>query len=164
VKSFARILILRPGLRFLAIEQRGRDGTVWNLPGGKVEPHETPRDAAVREVFEEIGFLCNPKHTRLLCRKKLSFGNQVWSGYFYVYSGPLFAMEIREPDKILGLAWFDAAEARSRSANQDVFADVFDLAMMRLKIAHDPWINMQCVQKSKFSKARMQELELISTV
>ena len=34
---------------------RRRDGSGWGLPGGKVEPGETPRDAVVREVAEETG-------------------------------------------------------------------------------------------------------------
>jgi ADP-ribose pyrophosphatase YjhB (NUDIX family) len=32
-----------------------RDMDAWNLPGGGVEEHETPWDAAVREVREEVG-------------------------------------------------------------------------------------------------------------
>ena len=32
-----------------------RDMDAWNLPGGGVEDHETPWDAAVREVREEVG-------------------------------------------------------------------------------------------------------------
>lgn len=34
---------------------RHANGGVWVLPGGAVEPEETPADAAVREVFEETG-------------------------------------------------------------------------------------------------------------
>lgn len=32
----------------------------WVPPGGKVEPGETPREAAVREVFEETGLVVEP--------------------------------------------------------------------------------------------------------
>jgi 8-oxo-dGTP pyrophosphatase MutT (NUDIX family) len=32
-----------------------RDIPIWVLPGGGIDDHETPADAAVREVFEESG-------------------------------------------------------------------------------------------------------------
>ena len=31
--------------------------TEWELPGGKVVPHEAPRQTAVREVKEELGMI-----------------------------------------------------------------------------------------------------------
>ena len=34
---------------------RHSNGGVWVLPGGAIEPEETPADAAVREVYEETG-------------------------------------------------------------------------------------------------------------
>jgi ADP-ribose pyrophosphatase YjhB (NUDIX family) len=33
------------------------DRDAWNLPGGRVEPHESPWAAVVREVEEEVGLL-----------------------------------------------------------------------------------------------------------
>lgn len=38
----------------------GREGPEWTLPGGGIDFGEHPRDAAVREVFEETGY-----HVRL---------------------------------------------------------------------------------------------------
>lgn len=32
----------------------------WALPGGSLEPGESPEDAALRELFEEIGMTCAP--------------------------------------------------------------------------------------------------------
>ena len=41
--------------RILLCHRTDRD--MWNLPGGRVEPHEAPWQAVVREVEEETGLL-----------------------------------------------------------------------------------------------------------
>jgi 8-oxo-dGTP pyrophosphatase MutT (NUDIX family) len=33
----------------------------WTLPGGAIDPHEHPADAAARECFEETGLVVQPK-------------------------------------------------------------------------------------------------------
>jgi ADP-ribose pyrophosphatase YjhB (NUDIX family) len=50
----AQVVLLEAGRILLARHQR-RNGSYWVLPGGAVEPGETPEEAAVREVREETG-------------------------------------------------------------------------------------------------------------
>ena len=38
----------------------------WGLPGGRVEPEERPRAAAVREFYEEVGVVVDPKAIHLI--------------------------------------------------------------------------------------------------
>jgi 8-oxo-dGTP pyrophosphatase MutT (NUDIX family) len=46
------------GDRFLMVENPKRGG--WEMPGGKVEEGEDPKDASVREFQEEAGVLFQP--------------------------------------------------------------------------------------------------------
>jgi 8-oxo-dGTP pyrophosphatase MutT (NUDIX family) len=47
--------LLRPGEVLLAMKKRGFGAGKWNGPGGKAMPGESPIEALVREVREEIG-------------------------------------------------------------------------------------------------------------
>src|SRR5262245_43158101 len=55
-------LLLVPSVTIVIFDDQGRillvqhtPGGNWYLPGGSIEPHETPADAAVREIWEETG-------------------------------------------------------------------------------------------------------------
>jgi 8-oxo-dGTP diphosphatase len=48
--------------RLLIVQPRYKK--TWEIPGGTVEANESPRQAAIREVEEELGLSCEP--TRLL--------------------------------------------------------------------------------------------------
>jgi 8-oxo-dGTP pyrophosphatase MutT (NUDIX family) len=46
IDALSRVLLVEPNYK-----------PYWDLPGGKAEPGESPRDAAAREVKEELGLL-----------------------------------------------------------------------------------------------------------
>ena len=54
-------LVLMPSVAAVIRDDRGRvllarhsTGGVWSTPGGAIDPDETPQDAVVREVWEEL--------------------------------------------------------------------------------------------------------------
>ena len=47
--------IIRDGEILLILKKRGLGGGKINAPGGKIDPGETPREAAIRETQEEVG-------------------------------------------------------------------------------------------------------------
>ena len=51
----------------LLLSRRPEDahlGGLWEFPGGKLEPGETPERAAEREVLEELGVTCRARSRR----------------------------------------------------------------------------------------------------
>jgi len=82
-------LVLMPSVSVLAFDDRGRVLLVrhaetgrWVIPGGTVEPLESPADAAVREIWEETGI--RVELTRVLG----------------VYGGPEFHIRYRNGDEV----------------------------------------------------------------
>jgi 8-oxo-dGTP diphosphatase len=56
------VILARTQEGVLLVHSRFRK--VWELPGGLIDPGETPRQAAERELVEESG--CHARHTRWL--------------------------------------------------------------------------------------------------
>jgi 8-oxo-dGTP pyrophosphatase MutT (NUDIX family) len=56
---------------------RKRATRSFMLPGGKIEPTETPLAAAVREVAEELGITCDPAQLELLGRWGANAANEL---------------------------------------------------------------------------------------
>ena len=51
----AGVYAMRDGYILMLERARGMMIGFWSVPGGHVEPGETPQEAAVRELFEEAG-------------------------------------------------------------------------------------------------------------
>ena len=56
MRSKATICCIRQRNKvLLKMANRGISKGYWNFAGGKIEPHETPKQNIIREVFEETG-------------------------------------------------------------------------------------------------------------
>ncbi len=82
MNHFARVLIRRSDDRFLVIREEGRP--FWNFPGGKVEPGESPIEAARRELKEEIGLDVDVADLQWLNEGNYTIAGILWTGSWYV--------------------------------------------------------------------------------
>ena len=96
VKNFVRVIIKNEKEELLVIFEKKWD--CWVFPGGKIEPNETPEEAAKREVFEETNLII--ENLKIVVEKVFSGKNQSHMGYLIKankYSGEV---KNKEPEKI----------------------------------------------------------------
>jgi 8-oxo-dGTP diphosphatase len=70
-------LIDADGRILLAQRPEGKSlAGLWEFPGGKVDPGETPEDALIRELREELGIA-----TKVACLAPLSFASHTYEKF-----------------------------------------------------------------------------------
>lgn len=96
--------------RLLLVRKRGT--SAFMRPGGKIEPHEAPLDALMRELHEELGLLIDPAKTSPLGLFSAKAANEPDS----TVEAELFAVSIEaEPmpaAEIKEMIWLDPGSAR----------------------------------------------------
>ncbi len=79
-------LLLRRDEICLALKKRGFGAGRWNGMGGKVAGGETIRQAAVRELREEVGVAAESKHLIPIGRLKFFFNQKPnWAQEMHIY-------------------------------------------------------------------------------
>jgi len=104
-------LIDADGRVLLAQRPEGKSmAGLWEFPGGKVEPGETPEAALIRELREELGI-----DTWASCLAPLTFASHAYDSFHLLM--PLFACRkwqgIVAPQEGQKLAWVRPADLRS---------------------------------------------------
>jgi 8-oxo-dGTP diphosphatase len=75
-------------------------------PGGKLEPGESPREAAVREVAEEVGLVVDPRDLVPIGEIAYPFVDEPrWSQFSHAFTTDRFAGDPRASDE-LDPQWF----------------------------------------------------------
>lgn len=104
-------LIDADGRVLLAQRPEGKSmAGLWEFPGGKVEPDETPEAALIRELHEELGI-----DTWTSCLAPLTFASHGYDDFHLLM--PVFACRrwqgIARPQEGQTLAWVRARDLRN---------------------------------------------------
>lgn len=104
---------------------RSRDQELFYCVGGKPEPHESDREALMRETWEEVGVMLIPK-TIVRLATFVGPGHGKAEGKTTVMSifDALYQGTIRASNEIAELAWFTTAD---KHRTTDIGGEILDL-------------------------------------
>ncbi|MEJ2117628.1 MAG: (deoxy)nucleoside triphosphate pyrophosphohydrolase [Alphaproteobacteria bacterium] len=90
-----------------------RNGGLWEFPGGKMEPGETPEAAIIREIREELGISLRDK-----CLAPLTFASHAYDDFHLLM--PLYVCRRWDGD-ITPLEGQELAWVRAKRLNEYAF-------------------------------------------
>ena len=108
--------------KVLALVQRHRSGL--SLPGGLVRRNETPRDALVREIWEELRLRIDvpnePNH--VLCDPRARRIDFIWK----IQTDSLGLLKM-DGIEVIGLRWVDATASDLTKVTKEIIGKVIDV-------------------------------------
>lgn len=121
--------------RFLAVQVRNLKGeAVWTFPKGHLDPGETPRQAALREVLEETGYRCEVLGPLTLVRYMFRRGPRlVRKRVRWYWMRPIERPGTPDAEEILKVRWMPPEEAGRRLVYP---GDLRLLAVMTERLSH----------------------------
>ena len=101
------VLILRDGHVLLGKRHNAHGAGDWAPPGGHLEFGETPQDAAVREVREEVGLKVTSARLIGVSNTIFTAENKHYVTLFFVAECASGEPALLEPHKCEGWGWYD---------------------------------------------------------
>lgn len=124
LRRAARVALLDETNRILLVRFAWPGGSIWALPGGGIEPGETPHEAAIREVGEETGLPHHPLVGPIWLRTAIFDRMPGFDGQFEHYFtarvtsttlSPSMTTEELQAEFLAGAAWWSITEMLSSS-------------------------------------------------
>ncbi len=113
LRRYAGVMALHGDRVALVLERHDWwGGAFWNIPSGRVEPHETPEAGAVRELAEETGLRCSSEALHLVSTSATTVDGRRSLAWNFVTWVDDPALAVSDPDgHILEACWFARASA-----------------------------------------------------
>jgi ADP-ribose pyrophosphatase len=130
----AAVLPVFPDGQVLLIQQfRPAIGAmVYEIPAGRLEPNESPRECAGRELIEEVGY-CASQITLLGgCWSTVGFCDEYI--YLFLCKGLTVSEQALEPDEVIELCPMPLGEALQKVNNGDILDSKTQLALLRYQL------------------------------
>ncbi len=99
--------------RVLVVKPTYKSG--WEIPGGIVELNESPREAAVREIKEELGIEISSERLSLLLVNYMQAGGKKSEAIMFIFDGGILNVKeveniVPRCDELEKIAFVDSAE------------------------------------------------------
>lgn len=106
------VVLVRGGRVLLVQQLKPSAFGKWGLPGGKAEPGETPEQAVLREIQEELGVTLDASFAEDAITHQSTVPDEAYMQVTtYLAKAPDAPLRLKD-DELMGLGWFTLDELR----------------------------------------------------